>query len=74
MRAAIDTGEFKRGWPELFAAMLGNASGVGAVMYYSMSSFMLPLEREFGWSRSDTGLRRKFAWCLVGLSVCLRSE
>lgn len=36
--------------------MLGNATGVGAILYYSMSSFMLPLEEEFGWSRSDMGL------------------
>jgi len=55
MRTGIDTGEFRRGWPPLLAALLGNATGVGAIVYYSMSSFTLPLEREFGWSRSDMG-------------------
>lgn len=55
VKAAIQEGEFRRGWPQLTAAMLGNAAGVGAIMYYSMSSFMLPLEQEFGWSRSEMG-------------------
>jgi len=49
--------------------MLGNATGVGAIMYYSMSSFMLPLEQAFGWSRSDMGVAVS---CLVlGWIVCM---
>ena len=56
MAVSISTDEFRRGWHELLAATLGNATGAGAIMYYSMSSFMLPLEQEFGWNRSEIGL------------------
>ncbi len=78
MNAGIDFTEFRRGWPPLVAATLGNATGVGAIMYYSMSSFMLPLEQEFGWSRSDMGFAVSclvFGWIIsmpvIG-SICDR--
>lgn len=56
MPARIEFEEFRQGWPTLSAAALGNATGVGAIMYYSVSSFMLPLEDTFGWTRSEMGL------------------
>lgn len=45
--------EFRRGWPPLLAATLGNAAGVSTVPFYSLGSFIAPLQTEFGWSRGD---------------------
>lgn len=47
--------EFRTGWPALVAGVSGNALGAGAILFYSMSSFMGPLEQEFGWSRAEMG-------------------
>lgn len=48
--------EFKRGWPVLLAAALGNGGGLAAVPVYSLSSFIRPLGEDFGWSRGAIGL------------------
>ncbi len=46
------TGEWRRGWPIVAAAMLG--SGLGPGLYQNLSSLFVPgLERDLGWSRGD---------------------
>ncbi|MCY4426409.1 MAG: MFS transporter [Halieaceae bacterium] len=60
--------EFRSGWRLLLAGLLGNALGVGAILFYSMSSFMVPLEQEFGWTRTEMGGAISclmFGWILV---------
>lgn len=60
--------EFRRGWPVVVAGLSGNALGAGAILFYSMSSFMVPLEEEFGWSRTEMGAAISFlmlGWILV---------
>jgi MFS transporter, OFA family, oxalate/formate antiporter len=49
-------GEFRRGWQVLLAAAAGVASGLSAVPFYSLSSFIAPLQHEFGWSRGAIGV------------------
>ncbi|MET0985074.1 MAG: MFS transporter [Steroidobacteraceae bacterium] len=47
--------EFRHGWPVLLAAALGNGAGLAAVPLYSLSSFIPPLQAQFGWSRGAIG-------------------
>jgi MFS family permease len=47
--------EFKRGWPALLGGMFGNFSGIGGLLYFGLSSFMKPLQTQFGWSRVGIG-------------------
>jgi MFS family permease len=47
--------EFKRGWPALLGGMFGNFSGIGGLLYFALSSFMKPLQNQFGWSRVGVG-------------------
>jgi predicted MFS family arabinose efflux permease len=42
--------EWKRSWPTVVAAMIGMS--FYSVLTFSLSTFMGPLEREFGWSRT----------------------
>lgn len=48
--------EFRRGWPALLAATVGLACGLATIPFYSLSSFMAPLNEEFGWSRAQIGV------------------
>jgi predicted MFS family arabinose efflux permease len=52
---AAEKSEFRRGWPVLLAAAMGNGAGLAAVPLYSLSSFIPPLEAQFGWSRGAIG-------------------
>jgi MFS family permease len=45
-----------RGWTVVFAGCIGSAVGLAALPFYGLSSFMTPLEREFGWTRTQIGL------------------
>ena len=45
--------EFRRSWPLLLAASVGNAVGLSSILFYSLGSFIGPLQAEFGWSRGD---------------------
>lgn len=45
--------EFRRGWPPLTAALLGNAIGVHSLPPYTIGLFMGPLQAEFGWERTS---------------------
>ncbi|MBP0495109.1 MFS transporter [Pararoseomonas indoligenes] len=43
--------EFRRGWPVLLAATLGSATGVSVLPFYTLGTFIGPLQAEFGWGR-----------------------
>lgn len=45
--------EFRRGWPPLTAALLGNAIGVHSLPPYTIGLFMGPLQAEFDWARTS---------------------
>jgi len=45
--------EFRRGWRVLLASAFGAGSGAVPLAFYSFSSFIEPLAREFGWSRGQ---------------------
>lgn len=50
------TGEFRRGWRVLATVFVGMGCGLSTVPYYSMSSFIEPLQAEFGWSPGRIGV------------------
>lgn len=45
--------ELAAGWPVLVAATLGCAMGASSLPFYSLGSFIGPLQQEFGWARGD---------------------
>lgn len=45
--------EFARGWKVLTASTIGVGTGVISLTYYSLGSFVAPLQEEFGWSRTQ---------------------
>ncbi|WP_104494473.1 MFS transporter [Paracoccus denitrificans] len=47
------SGEFRRNGVLLLAATLGSAAGLSSLPFYSLGSFIAPLEAEFGWSRGE---------------------
>jgi len=47
--------EFRLGWPALLGGTIGNFAGIGGLLYFALSSFMLPLEHQFGWTRTQIG-------------------
>lgn len=51
--------EFRRGWPVLLAATLGAAAGLSSIPFYSLGTFIAPLQVEFGWGRYDVALVHK---------------
>ncbi len=46
-------GEFRRNGVLLLAATLGSGAGLSSLPFYSLGSFIAPLEAEFGWSRGE---------------------
>ncbi len=50
------SGEFRRGWKVLVAALLGTACGASPIPFQTMGFFMAPLQQEFGWSLRDISL------------------
>jgi MFS family permease len=51
--AAPPSGEFRRGWKVLVAALLGTACGASPIPFQTMGFFIGPLQQEFGWSLRD---------------------
>ncbi|MFM0204059.1 MFS transporter [Paraburkholderia fungorum] len=45
--------EFRRSWPVLLAATVGCFSGLTTIPFYSLGSFITPLQSEFGWGRGE---------------------
>lgn len=63
---ATPAGEWRRGWPVVFAAMLG--AGLGPGLYQNLSSLFTPgLEQSFGWSRGEIATAAGLA--LIGALV-----
>lgn len=50
------SGEFRRGWKVLVAALLGTACGASPIPFQTMGFFIAPLQQEFGWSLRDISL------------------
>ncbi|KAF1036151.1 MAG: hypothetical protein GAK33_04154 [Burkholderia lata] len=51
-RAAAWRTELSRGWPILLAATIGCGAGMSSLPFYSLGSFVEPLNHAFGWSRA----------------------
>lgn len=49
-------GEFKRGWPVVFAAVVGIYASLATVPFYAIQSLFGPLNKAFGWDRGDISL------------------
>lgn len=54
--SAAQPNEFRRGWPVLFASMIGVACGASPIPFNTIGFFMGPLNAEFGWSFRDISL------------------
>lgn len=63
------SGEFRRGWRILLAAMLGCGLGVSSLPLYTAGVFMPSLETEFGWTRAQLSL----AVLIFSLSLAVAS-
>ena len=48
--------EFGTGWRVLLAAAAGVACGLSGIPFYSLSSFIAPLQTQFGWTRAEIGV------------------
>lgn len=62
-----ESAEFRRGWKVLLAATIGCAAGVNVLPFYSLGSFILPLQADFGWSRSE--IASSFLYTTVALTL-----
>jgi MFS family permease len=49
-------GEFSRGWKALAASFLGTAFGASPLPFNTIGFFIDPLQKEFGWSRTEISL------------------
>lgn len=51
--AAAPQNEFRLGWKVLVASLLGTAFGASPLPFNTIGFFIDPLQREFGWSRTE---------------------
>lgn len=49
-------GEFSRGWKALAASFVGTAFGASPLPFNTIGFFIEPLQKEFGWSRTEISL------------------
>lgn len=49
-------GEFSRGWKALVASFLGTAFGASPLPFNTIGFFIDPLQKEFGWTRTEISL------------------
>jgi len=49
-------GEFSRGWKVLAASFFGTAFGASPLPFLTIGLFIEPLQKEFGWSRTEISL------------------
>lgn len=52
--------EFRRGWHVLLACFCGVAGGIASISFYTSGVFIVPLEQEFGWSRTTISAQGLF--------------
>src|SRR5207253_3935630 len=50
--AVLDLREFRLGWRALCVALVGNGTGVAALLLYGYGAMVVPLQEAFGWERS----------------------
>lgn len=62
-----DLSEFRTGWPLLLLALMGIATSAGVMPVYSFGSMVIPLEKQFGWSRSS--LQPAISGFFIGMVV-----
>jgi predicted MFS family arabinose efflux permease len=70
-RAAIDTGEFKRGWRVLLLGLAGICTSISVGLLYGFGTLVIPLEQAFGWSRGDLQASITFLFAGVAISTQL---
>ncbi|MCC8943547.1 MFS transporter [Bradyrhizobium sp. Arg62] len=49
-------GEFRRGWPAMIACLIGHAIGLHTLPPFTIGLFIVPLQQDFGWSRTSISL------------------
>lgn len=59
--------EFRQGWPVLLAALLGSAMGVSVLPFYTLGTFIGPLQAEFGWGRG--AIATSYLYTTLALAV-----
>lgn len=59
--------EFKRGWLVLFACFCGIGAGIASINYYTAGIFIVPIEKEFGWSRAAISAQSMFGVLILVL-------
>ena len=70
-KAAIDTGEFKRGWRVLLLGLAGICTSISVGLLYGFGTLVIPLEQAFGWSRGDLQASITFLFAGVAISTQL---
>ncbi len=45
--------EFRRGWPAMIACLIGQAIGLHTLPPFTIGLFIVPLQQEFGWTRTS---------------------
>lgn len=70
--AAIDFGEFRRGWRVLLLSAVAIATSAAVLPLYSFGPLVLPLEQAFGWSRGDvqSAVTFLFIGLIFGAPLC----
>jgi MFS family permease len=61
------TAEFRNGWPILLAATVGLFADVTTIPFYTLGSFITPLQTAFGWGRGDVA--SSFLYIMVVLAL-----
>lgn len=60
---AFELNEFQRGWKMLVLAVLGITTSVTAAWLYVFGTFVVPMEQNFHWSRSDIQATITYFFC-----------
>ena len=61
--------EFRKSWASLLTATVGLAVGLVPILFYSLGSFIAPLQAEFGWSRGDISTAVLFMTIVIALTA-----
>ena len=61
--------EFRKSWTSLLTATVGLAVGLVPILFYSIGSFIAPLQAEFGWSRGEISTAILFMTIVIALTA-----